>query len=1848
MILDSRYEVIEELGSGIWATVYKVKDLRTDKLYALKYFNQLDAKEFYKKLPANNMHHLTQISHPNLINIVDFGNIGNSVYALSEYYDGHPLNRFPVNRDNLNELYNIVIQICYALHALHTHGMIHKDLKPHNILFRFTGSGPQIKVMDYGFSKIDLDGDPQKVTGSLPFIAPEVYLGNEPSPESDFYALGVTLYRLTTGAFPFSIKQIMAVIQGNKDYLLPKLPRQVNSDIPEDLERLIIKLLEKNPENRFQSVPDIIDFINKTQLKKYSFSYQWSTVNFLKFNSYYVNEKISEDLTRYLVEMENSNGKLVSLVGGKGLGKGDILTLFKYHMLTGKYYIFDYECSPEHNDPFYALTKEFHTSVSKNRASSLLEDDLNKISDKFKKYLYESEDAAKLTNFSKDDMLEDFTSLKNYLKHLSDEKPLVFIIRHAELLEDNSIEFINFCADEISSSRIIITLSFNNYRQVQKINGAVIVKVPFLTFEESKSYILKLVKSDVPEEMIRKIHKRTCGNPLFIQEFLIELVERKKIWDESGFNFEYNIDHACLPESILNSIYVRMSNLSEQSYLYLMQLAIVQTPLSKELIQYFFNINDLQHYHFTTDALNNEILIKSGDYFVFSFPEAKKRFIRECSKEKLIEYSERLINYFQDIEINDIEICEGIIENAKIAHDFNAIRKFNLRLYKLNDQQHNQEAAFENLINVLKINIADSITHLDRNLIEDASLISQKLDIVVSVSKTEQLIRILDNYPPIFEKYLILIKIYYLFEDFEKAVSLFSIADSLIRTAKHSLELKLITTKIYQRLGKQKKVKDILDNIAFPHLDRKYYLLFKDRESVFFFKNGKFMDAISIEESLIEKFPATPDNEMMIIIAIIYNNLGTYYSQIKRLDEAQQYFSKSIALFEKFNIEKQLVLMYNNLGDLYLKQGLTNQAYQLFNKSEELLERNFNSSTAVLTYINIAEAKIKFGDFEEAIVYLKRAKEISDKVEGIKSDPSINRNMALAMSKISSYKEYTDFVYSNDPELKELRFNNLDPLVKTYFYFLYEISASESLEKLIYNNSHISYSKLKEEEFYYNTLNLLAITKQNYEVAYRNIEFAKEYAQTSRNKYAYTIFRVREVECLLHLGKTEEAEAIYQEVIPICKEYHYKYWETLLELHKCKIDLLNPKVHLRVVLRSLISLSKVCNKNKYLLVEIKALGLIIQVLYQFEAIDINSEYVTAYKDKIEKLVDFDNLEMYEEFLARKQYSSKKISSFVFEKIAPREQLTKLTLNSKIAELLQIKDMNRIIFFFGKLLDVLVSPTSFTIAIYNQDLMNYEEFSSENFDFETIQSKEYVALIKRAFTQTTPKRIPKGSSKGSSKNTIKNFVVTKKINDNHVAIIPLQIEKNRIGFILVQDNGDVPYTKSEIIILNSISLQATTILLRVIDFMENHKKMTLMTRLMTVTNKLIGTNSLDRLEYEVVAEGINFLNASRGFFIQIEDSGNYKFTIALDNDNNIVKQYTSLDNNALLKVQQLKKPLYSNNVSEDSFKRSRKNDKYLLLSYYCAPVIIDNKIYGIIYFDNYLDIQNQLYVNKEILKLFLLQVNTSIKNAVSYNNLFKRNIELVKLDSLKDDFINIVSHELNTPLTKLSTYVRKLKNNLSENPTKRDELLKNVESSVFKLINTTNDIITFNKFSITSGLNLTEIEIDELVNLCVQEATPLAEKRKLTLKTDIEENIPTIYGDWESITIMLNQVILNAIRFTNDFGEISVGVRRSSFQNERINNQESVIIYIKDNGIGIPEKELDNVFKKFYELNDIYAHKSGTIEYRSSGLGLGLSTCKRISDLNKGRIWLQSKEHEGTTVFVSLAIYKKKQDDKNLS
>ncbi|MDP8203121.1 MAG: protein kinase, partial [Candidatus Tenebribacter mawsonii] len=130
MIIDSRYKVEKKLGAGVWATVYKVIDLRTQKRYVLKLFQMIDSDSLYEKFSAENMHHITKLHHPNLIQVNDFGSYENHIYYLCEYYEGKTLSNFKYRKSNEELFYDIIVQICYALSALHSQNIIHRDLKP--------------------------------------------------------------------------------------------------------------------------------------------------------------------------------------------------------------------------------------------------------------------------------------------------------------------------------------------------------------------------------------------------------------------------------------------------------------------------------------------------------------------------------------------------------------------------------------------------------------------------------------------------------------------------------------------------------------------------------------------------------------------------------------------------------------------------------------------------------------------------------------------------------------------------------------------------------------------------------------------------------------------------------------------------------------------------------------------------------------------------------------------------------------------------------------------------------------------------------------------------------------------------------------------------------------------------------------------------------------------------------------------------------------------------------------------------------------------------------------------------------------------------------------------------------------------------------------------------------------------------------------------------------------------------------------------------------------------------------------------------------------------------------------
>jgi len=482
----------------------------------------------------------------------------------------------------------------------------------------------------------------------------------------------------------------------------------------------------------------------------------------------------------------------------------------------------------------------------------------------------------------------------------------------------------------------------------------------------------------------------------------------------------------------------------------------------------------------------------------------------------------------------------------------------------------------------------------------------------------------------------------------------------------------------------------------------------------------------------------------------------------------------------------------------------------------------------------------------------------------------------------------------------------------------------------------------------------------------------------------------------------------------------------------------------------------------------------------------------------------------------------------------------------------------------------------------------------------------------------------------------NRPVSFTLNKKNTIIAPLMLKYSKIGFWFIQDDNEMPFTNAETKLISNFSFHLSGMLIRMYDFEAMNEKASILQRVVDITSNMMQTYNIEKLEYDLIKNSIELTHATRGFLVKKDAQGNYYFSIALDSENHLISNASNFSKTAVGDVLSTRIPLYiENNLYDIHTLTNIHSIDNQANSLYCAPIVVENEIYALVYLDNFGDDETSLRINKEMMGIFLTQVSLTFTNAITYKSLLTKNWELLMLDSMKNDFIGIVSHELNTPLITLHNYIQKLKKNINPIEIEANDLITKVDKSTQKLISTIQDIITLNVYNTRTELVKEKTNLVELLEEIYKNIQEVSKERRMKIILESEPDLPFVKIESKAISTLINNLLKNAIRFTADYGTIILGVRRASFSNEKIEDTDSIIIYVQDNGIGIPENEIENIFKAFYELGDIFSHRSGFLEFRSGGLGIGLAIARRIVDLHEGKIWINSKEREGTTVFVAL-------------
>lgn len=260
-ILGGRYEILEEIGKGGMAVVYKARCRRLNRIVAIKVLREdlTENEEFVKRFNVE-AQAAASLTHPNIVSVYDVGKEGEIHYIVMEYVEGITLKQYIEKKGRIpwREAVSITIEICHGLAQAHAKHIIHRDIKPHNIIVTSTGA---IKVTDFGIARATTTSTvaaSDDVLGSVHYISPEQARGGYVDEKSDIYSLGIVMYEMLTGKVPFTGDTPVAVAMKQIEEAPRSICEQVN-DVPQCVEGVTFKAMAKETHYRYQSVEALAD-----------------------------------------------------------------------------------------------------------------------------------------------------------------------------------------------------------------------------------------------------------------------------------------------------------------------------------------------------------------------------------------------------------------------------------------------------------------------------------------------------------------------------------------------------------------------------------------------------------------------------------------------------------------------------------------------------------------------------------------------------------------------------------------------------------------------------------------------------------------------------------------------------------------------------------------------------------------------------------------------------------------------------------------------------------------------------------------------------------------------------------------------------------------------------------------------------------------------------------------------------------------------------------------------------------------------------------------------------------------------------------------------------------------------------------------------------------------------------------------------------------------------------------------------------------------------------------------------------------------------------------------------------
>ncbi|HEX8255878.1 MAG TPA: protein kinase, partial [Thermoanaerobaculia bacterium] len=643
--LPPRYQIRSTLKQTPDTAVYRVFDVpdRRDEAIKILRHEITDPQQLVRF--KTEFSTLASLEHASVIKVFDYGVLLDRYpFFTMEFFPGKRITEY-FDGQNWDALYDVILQIASGLHHIHHLGIVHLDLKPSNVLVDDDG---RAKIMDFGLAIESRQVLDRKIRGTLQYMAPEVLKQDRVDSRADLYALGMTLYETVTGALPGYGRAQIEVIRMHLDEEV-RPPSSINPRVPEALERIILRLLEKDPRDRFASAAALLQAVAEAAGKKGPAGELLVGKGELYAAPLIGRKNEVNQLMALIGEAREGRGNGVILASAEGMGKSRIVRDVTLRAQLDGARIFCGRCPVNRKTiyaPFFEIFTQMVCAVNPDAdVSEEIRRILRPVVASAGPETSAPQHGQKFRLFNR--IVQSMQDLYGFLSVGGETggSPLILVIEDLQWADPSTAELFSFLVGEAKQNRLLVigTLTLDSHgeaaieskapnlsfwEQRAREGNFPIVQVETLTEPLVREHVQSLLgEMNVPDELVRWMHWESAGSPLNIRRIIDYLVGHHYLqWTPQGWTTDMDRLRALrIPGGFASIVMEKVEALPQQARCVLEIAAVFGEMMELELLMKVSELEPEQTYTHVRELVKLALLDESSDGKTVTFPQIHLR-----------------------------------------------------------------------------------------------------------------------------------------------------------------------------------------------------------------------------------------------------------------------------------------------------------------------------------------------------------------------------------------------------------------------------------------------------------------------------------------------------------------------------------------------------------------------------------------------------------------------------------------------------------------------------------------------------------------------------------------------------------------------------------------------------------------------------------------------------------------------------------------------------------------------------------------------------------------------------------------------------------------------------------------------------------------------------------------------------------------------------------------------------------------------------------------------------------------------------------------------------------------------